>query len=179
MRAEGATDGIWRVRCEGPASRGIAYTTRPAEWPGRPVLAAAGKGAVPVEGQPATADHLAVSRSVWRYLTLPGIVETDLRDHALRLGTEVVMWPNLDEFDLLIRLDRKSWRIDAKAWAPRLRSRRLLAGDPPGQRLEIVIPDHQRPTCSALNDMIAGRRMTARTVSSMKSLLDRAARDAR
>jgi hypothetical protein len=180
MRAEAATGGVWRVRCEAHSARGVSYTTRPADWHSRPALAAAGKNAGAVEGQPATAEHLAVSRPVWRYVTLPGLVETDLRDHALRLGAEVIMWPNLDEFDLLIRLGRRSWRIDAKAWAsPVALGQALQDGDPPGQPLEIVIPDHQRPACSALNDMIADRRMTARTVSSMKNVLSRAARDPR
>ena len=180
MRAEPTTGGVWRVACEAHAARGIAYTTSPADWPGRPVLAAAGKKADDVEGQHATPDHLAVSRSVWRYVTLPGIMEADLRDHARRLGADVVMWPNLDEFDLLIQLGVKSWRIDAKAWAsPVALAQALLAGEPPGQQLEIVIPDHQRPACAAVNDMLAGRRMTARTLSGMKRLLEQATREAR
>lgn len=180
MRAEAATGGVWRVACEAHAARGIAYTTSPADWPGRPVLAAAGRRAGKVEGQPATADHLAVSRPVWRYVTLPGIMETDLRDHARRLGADVSMWPNLDEFDLHIQLGRNVWRIDAKAWAsPVALAHALLAGEPPGQHLEIVIPDHQRPACAAINDMLAGRRMTARTLSGMKRLLGQAAREAR
>lgn len=180
MRMEAATGGVWRVRCEAHAARGIAYTTRPADWSGRPALAAAGKQASEVEGQPATADHLAVSRAVWRYVTLPGIVETDLRNHAQQLGAEVAMWPNLDEFDLLIVLGGKSWRVDAKAWAsPAALAQALLAAEPPRQHLEIVIPDHQRSACAALNDMLAGRHMTARTVSDMRRLLERAARGAR
>lgn len=180
MRAEAATGGVWRVACEAHAARGIAYTTRPADWPGRPVLAAAGRHAGKVEGQPATADHLAVSRPVWRYVTLPGIMETDLRDHARQLGADVSMWPNLDEFDLHIQLGGNVWRIDAKAWAsPVALAHALLACEPPGQHLEIVIPDHQRPACAAINDMFAGRRMTARTLSGMKRLLERAAREAR
>ena len=90
------------------------------------------------------------------------------------------MWPNLDELDLVISLGRETWRIDAKAWAsPVALAQALLAGEPPSQHLHIVIPDHQRPACSALNDMIAGRRMTARTASGMKRLLDQAARGAR
>jgi hypothetical protein len=180
MRAEPAAGGVWRVACEAHAARGIAYTTSPADWPGRPVLAAAGRHAGKVEGQPATADHLAVSRPVWRYVTLPGAMEADLRDHARRLGADVSMWPNLDEFDLHIQLGRNVWRIDAKAWAsPVALAHALLAGEPPDQHLEIVIPDHQRPACAAINDMLAGRRMTARTLSGMKRLLDRAAREAR
>jgi hypothetical protein len=179
MRAEPATGGVWRVACEVHAPRGIAYTTCPADWPGRPVLAAAGKHAVEVEGQPATADHLAVSRPVWRYVTLPGIMEIDLRDHARRLGAEVSMWPNLDEFDLHVQLGRNSWRVDAKAWAsPVALVQALLTAAPPGHQLEIVIPDHQRPACAAMNDMLAGRRMTARTLTGMKRVLERAAREA-
>jgi hypothetical protein len=180
MRADAATGGVWRVRCEAHAARGVAYTTRPADWRGRPALAAAGKDAGHVEGQPATADHLAVSRPVWRYVTLPGILETGLRDHAEALGAEVSMWPNLDELDLVIRLGGKTWRIDAKAWAsPVALAQALLASEPPAQLLHIVIPDHQRPARSALNDMLKGRRMTALTARDMKTLLDRAAgRDA-
>jgi len=177
MRAEPTTGGVWRVACEAHAARGIAYTTSPEDWPGRPVLAAAGKHAGKVESQPATVDYLAVARPVWRYVTLPGIMEADLRDHARRLGADVSMWPNLDEFDLHIQLGRNTWRIDAKAWAsPVALAHALLAAEPPGRQLEIVIPDHQRPACAALNDMLAGRRMTARTLSGMKRLLEREAR---
>ena len=180
MRAEPATGGVWRVACEAHAARGIAYTTSPADWPGRPVLAAAGKHAGEVEGHAATADHLAVSRTVWRYVTLPGIMETDLRDYAQRLGANVIMWPNLDEYDLHVELGTNRWRIDAKAWAsPVALAHALLAGEPPGQQLEIVIPDHQRPACTAVNDMLAGRLMTARTLGDMKRQLARAAREAR
>jgi hypothetical protein len=107
-------------------------------------------------------------------------MEIDLRDHARRLGASVSMWPNLDEFDLHVQLGRNTWRIDAKAWAsPVALAQALLASEPPGQQLEIVIPDHQRPACAAVNGMLVGRRMTARTLSSMNRLLERTAREAR
>jgi len=180
MRADTASGGVWRVSCEAHAAEGIIYSAKPAEGAGQPMLAPAGKNADAVEAQPATSEHMAVSRPVWRYVTLPGLMEVGLRDHARHLGAEVIMWPNMDEFDLLIEFGGKSWRVDAKAWAsPLALAQALTDGDPPAHHLEIVVPDRQRPACAALNDMLSGRRMTVRTLSGMKSLLDRAAGGAR
>ena len=145
MRAEAATGGVWRVACEAHAARGIVYATSQADWPER-------QSSLRPGGMPGRWRASPRRRITWqcrgRYggtFTLPGIMETDLRDHARRLGADVSMWPNLDEFDLHIQLGRNVWRIDAKAWAsPVALAHALLAGEPPGQHLEIV----QFPTIS-------------------------------
>jgi hypothetical protein len=46
---------------------------------------------------------MAVSRPVWRFVTLPGALECELRDHAAGLGAEVSMWPDLDSYDVHIQ----------------------------------------------------------------------------
>ena len=180
MRAIQTTGDVWRVSCEAHAARGVSYSARPAGWNGEPALAAAGRHAPSVTGQLATADHLAVACPVWRYITLPGVLEIDLRDYARRLGAEVALWPDLDEYDLLITLGRREWRIDVKAWAsPIALAHALLASELPGEHLDVVIPDHQGPACGAINDVIRSRNMTAMTIRGMKSLLRTAAREAR
>jgi REase associating with pPIWI_RE len=180
MRAEEATGGVWRVSCEADAARGVSYTARPEDWRGEPVLAPAGRHAPRVTGQHASADHFAVSRAVWRYITLPGVLEIGLRDYALKLGADVTLWPHLDEYDLRITIGGRTWRIDVKAWAsPVALARALLAADRPREHLHIVLPDHQTPACPAISDVLRPRNMTVTTMGRMKATLRAAGREAR
>jgi hypothetical protein len=110
------------VQCAAHTHCGIRYSARvDGEAAGPPVLQAAGKGATDVSGLPATAAYMAVSRPVWRFVTLPGVLECELRDHAAGLGAKVTMWPDLDSYDLHIETPARQWRIDAKAWVSPVR----------------------------------------------------------
>lgn len=55
---------------------------------------------------------------VHRYGTLPGLWEIQLAEALTKLGVRVTLWPNIDEFDLLVEFSRKvRWAIDVKDWS--------------------------------------------------------------
>jgi len=73
---------------EAQARSGISYTCHSDESGDHaPVLQPAGPHASKVKGQPATPQSHAVSPVICRYVTLPGILECDLRDHARACST--------------------------------------------------------------------------------------------
>lgn len=60
----------------------------------------------------------AVNPGVHQYGTLPGIWELNLAEELSKLGVRVTLWPEIDEFDLLVELPRKlKWAIDFKDWS--------------------------------------------------------------
>lgn len=169
---------ITTVQCEAHAHRGIRYTARPdGRDAGSPVLQAAGKNAPDVSGQPATAAYMAVSRAVWRFVTLPGVLECELRDHAAEQGAKVAMWPDRDSYDVHIKTPARQWRIDAKAWTSPVRLLDALRERPPQERpLYIVLPDHQRPACRALNEALRPHGFIVRTAAQIKNEVSKAMR---
>jgi hypothetical protein len=124
---------------------------------------------------PATADHLALGRTTWRYVTLPGLLEYELRDHARSLGARVTMWPHKDRYDLKITLGPRVWRVDAKAWASVTKLGDALKDtDPAEPGLIIVIPDHQRNSRELLQQMIGRRGYRVLTASGLTAEVDQA-----
>jgi hypothetical protein len=60
----------------------------------------------------------AVTPGVHRYGTIPGIWEIHLAETLTKLGIRVTLWPEIDEFDLLVEFGRKvRWAIDVKDWS--------------------------------------------------------------
>ena len=169
------------VQCEAHAPRGIRYTARAGRPDGGPpALQPAGKEAPDVSGQPATAAYMAVSRAVWRFVTLPGVLECELRDHAAGLGAQVAMWPGRDSYDVHIKIRTREWRIDAKAWASPVKLLDVLKEHPPQERpLYIVLPDHQRPACRALSEALGPHGLIVRTASQLKAEVSKEARRSR
>jgi hypothetical protein len=172
---------IATVQCEAHAPRGIRYTAR-ADAPdnGPPTLQPSGKGVPDAPGQSATASYMAVSRAVWRFVTLPGVLECELRDHAEGLGAQVSMWPERDSYDVQIKTGTREWRIDAKAWASPVKLLDALKDHPPGERpLYIVLPDHQRPACRALEEALRTHGFIVRTAAQLKAEVSKEARRSR
>jgi REase associating with pPIWI_RE/pPIWI_RE three-gene island domain Y len=60
-----------------------------------------------------------VKPGVHRYGTIPGIWELDLANALNEIGVHSVkLWPEIDEFDLLVEFSKKNrWAIDVKDWA--------------------------------------------------------------
>lgn len=172
---------VTTVRCDAHGYRGIRYTAVGDEQDGGPpVLQPAGKNAPDISGQPVTADAMAVSRAVWRFVTLPGVLECELRDHAAGLGAKVTMWPDLDSYDVHIETPSQQWRIDAKAWVSPVRLLDTLRERPPRERpLYIVLPDHQRPACRALNEALRPHGFIVRIAAQIKSEVSKAIRENR
>jgi hypothetical protein len=60
----------------------------------------------------------AVTPGVHRYGTLPGIWEIQLAETLTKMGVRVTLWPEIDEFDLLVEFSKKvRWAIDVKDWS--------------------------------------------------------------
>jgi REase associating with pPIWI_RE/pPIWI_RE three-gene island domain Y len=59
-----------------------------------------------------------VTPGVHRYGTLPGIWEIQLAEALMKMGVRVTLWPEIDEFDLLVEFSKKiRWAIDVKDWS--------------------------------------------------------------
>jgi len=167
---------VREVRCEAHARDGVIYTCNPDRMANRaPRLQPAGAAATPVRAVPATADHLALGRTTWRYVTLPGLLECELRDHARLLGARVTMWPHKDRYDLKITLGPRVWKVDAKAWASVTKLADALKDtDPAEPGLIIVIPDHQRNSRELLQKMIGQRGYRVLTASGLTAEVEEA-----
>ena len=59
-----------------------------------------------------------VTPGIHRYGTLPGLWELKLAEALTKLGVRVTLWPEIDEFDLLVEFSKKvRWAIDVKDWS--------------------------------------------------------------
>lgn len=59
-----------------------------------------------------------VTLGVHRYGTIPGLWELQLAETLTQLGVRVTLWPEIDEFDLLVEFSKKvRWAIDVKDWS--------------------------------------------------------------
>jgi hypothetical protein len=164
------------VRCEAHAPRGVHYrrTSNPA-GAGPPELVGTGKKATPVQGLPASTEHLALARPVWRYGVLPTLMELHLRNEVADLPhVTVEMWPGElrpDEYDLHITVAvpgrrTQHFRVDAKAWESVVAlGNALMEREPPPYPLTIVLPDHQDRERHYLATRLRGRRITVTTLS--------------
>ncbi|WP_245812020.1 hypothetical protein [Actinophytocola xinjiangensis] len=171
------TGRLTEIRCEAHSRHGVTYscvTDSRGDTP--PHLHRVGRKAKAVEGRPATKEALAVSRVVWRYVTLPGLMEIELRDHAVKLGADVEMWPHQDRYDLRIALNGQVWRLDAKAWASPMALGEALSGTTPAApRLIVVVPDHQRSSLTLLRTMLKDSGYQVDTIRGVKKQLNVAA----
>ncbi|MDT0300606.1 restriction endonuclease-related protein [Streptomonospora wellingtoniae] len=166
------------VRCKAHGRDGVSYTSD-ATTEGVPRARPAGPRAEEVEALPATAEYLAVTPTVWRYVTLPGVLECRLRDVALSYGASVEMWPHKDRYDLRIELGDCTWRVDAKAWASIValgESLRPGGEDEADTSLTIVIPDYQRTERELLHNMISGYGYRVLTATGLERQIAKEAR---
>lgn len=164
MRAQRAVEGVVSVRCDAHGDEGVHYTCRPGRGEEMPQLEGAGWAAGEARGFPIGGDFLAVSRPVWRYIVLPGQMETALRDAVAGPGVDVAMYPEYDAYDLKILAGppcvAREWRVDAKAWSSPdaladalTKSRRW----PEGVQLTIVVPHRQWSELPAMWGRLSGR----------------------
>ncbi|MGW2863288.1 restriction endonuclease-related protein [Streptomyces sp. NPDC001205] len=176
MRAA-RTGAAFDVRCEAHAPRGVHYRCTPPGGNGPGELIATGRAATPVTALPASSEHLALSRAVWRYGTLPVLLELQMRDLLGGLPyVEVHMWPGQvqpDEYDLHITASppgrrRRHWRVDAKAWASVAALGKALRDRPTVLKgLTIVLPDHQDSERHLLSAYVRDRGLKVMTVSGL------------
>lgn len=179
------------VRCEAHRARGVHYrvSLEPVTPGLAPFLVGTGSRSEPVAGLPASSEHLALSRPVWRYGVLPTLLEIELRDALEGLEyVRVEMWPGdprPDEYDLKIIIALpgrrvRILRVDAKAWeSVGALASALLEKDPKPYLLCIVLPDHQGPEVEFLKQRLAGRRVTVTTATRLVARVRKLAGGAR
>ncbi|MEV6227448.1 hypothetical protein AB0L88_06120 [Saccharopolyspora shandongensis] len=113
-------------------------------------------GAVP-EPQP-TDHHVALTRGVWRWTTIPGLIEVALHRALISRGLHAELWPDLDTYDLHVDLEvsdggTRAYRIDVKDFtssvllAKKIRSDEGDAGDANW----LVVPDYRASTVPMLS----------------------------
>ncbi|WP_415940124.1 hypothetical protein [Streptomyces sp. 039-1] len=108
---------------------------------------------LPVEG------YVALPYPLWLWVTLPGLLEVELRDRLVILGAQVRLWPFGDAYDLDVVRPRPSrvWRVDVKTWADPYGLAQKLREEPEGPgELCFVVPEHLRGYLPLLRRVVRG-----------------------
>ncbi|MFJ1936720.1 hypothetical protein ACIOGZ_29180 [Kitasatospora sp. NPDC088160] len=108
---------------------------------------------IPVEG------HVALPYALWLWVTLPGLLEVELRDRLVAMGAEVRLWPFGDAYDLHVTVPGRSmsWRVDVKTWADPYGLAQKLRESPEGPgKLCFVVPEHLRGYLPVLRRGVLG-----------------------
>lgn len=126
----------------------VPAASAPPVPPGNPsVLFPHVKGHVP---EPVPVDgHKALTRGVWRYTTVPGLVEVALFNALDERGLKPVLWPDLDAYDLHVEAgtgaEKTVFRVDLKDYSsPLLLAQKIQAdeGDAGGAEW-LAVPDYR------------------------------------
>ncbi|MCF4123027.1 hypothetical protein L1785_18790 [Antribacter sp. KLBMP9083] len=128
---------------------------------------------VPTLGDPPRAlpvdDHRALARGVWRYTTVPGLIELALHDRLKERGLGVDLWPGLDLFDLRITVlgggpgPDDGVKVDVKDYTSGMTLGQLVhsqEGDKGGAEV-LVVPDHRADQVPLLQNVCAKYGMRA------------------
>ncbi|MGW7529799.1 restriction endonuclease-related protein [Streptomyces sp. NPDC054783] len=147
MRATYRPNGVVDVECEDERHSllGARYRAEPTAVVGWRLAPCGELRTVPellsVEG------YVALPYALWLWVTLPGLLEVELRDRLVALGAEVRLWPFGDAYDLHVARPGRSraWRVDVKTWADPYGLAQKLREDPEGpSELCFVVPEHLR-----------------------------------
>ncbi|GAA0983039.1 hypothetical protein GCM10009555_053970 [Acrocarpospora macrocephala] len=94
-------------------------------------------------------DHVALTRGVWRWTTVPGLVEVAMYEALKARGLKPELWPDLDAYDLLVEVGsgrhKTTFRIDLKDYShPILLAQKIQAdeGDAGGADW-LAVPDYR------------------------------------
>ncbi|MER5905154.1 hypothetical protein ABT150_34590 [Streptomyces mirabilis] len=130
---------------------------------------------VPVEG------HKALTRGVWRWTTVPGLVEIALYDALAARGLSPVLWPELDAYDLHVEVGRgreaAEFRIDVKDYTSAiLLAKKVQAdGGDKGGAEWLVVPDYRASSLELLTSVSREFGMKAATAGGIGALICRKA----
>lgn len=92
-------------------------------------------------------------RGIWRYTLLPGLVELALeRALGALSNVHVELWPQFDQYDLLVEHSSAVYRVDVKDWSDPSLLARHLREHPPAENVVIVLPDHRRSQVAVLRE---------------------------
>ncbi|WP_228183852.1 hypothetical protein [Streptomyces anulatus] len=159
MRATFRPNGVVDVECEDERHSllGARYRAEPTAAEGWDLVPCGELRAVPemlpVEG------YVALPYALWLWVTLPGLLEVELRDRLVALGAEVRLWPFGDAYDLHVTRSGRSraWRVDVKTWADPYGLAEKLREDPEGPgELCFVVPEHLRGYLPLLRRVVRG-----------------------
>ncbi|MFI8991584.1 hypothetical protein ACIG63_42595 [Streptomyces antimycoticus] len=124
---------------------------------------------LPVEG------HKALSRGVWRWTTVPGLVEIALFDALSLRGLPVELWPELDAYDLRVTAgpDGAEFRIDVKDYTSAiLLAKKVQAdGGDRGGAEWLVVPDYRASSLELLGTVAGEFGMKSAAASGLGQLI--------
>lgn len=135
------------------------------------VLFADVAGRVP-EPRPAEG-HKALTRGVWRWTTIPGLVEVGLFRALADRGLKPELWPDLDAYDLHVEVAGTSFRIDVKDYSnPLLLGKKIQAdeGDAGGAEW-LVVPDFRPSSVPVLTTVCAEFGLRVATAGAMGEMI--------
>jgi hypothetical protein len=180
-----------RVACSYAEHRraGASYTCRAAA-DRAPRLVSQHSRQLPV--RPGRANRIkALRRPVWRYVTIPGLLELALAETLREVGAQVALWPNLDEYDLHITLTQtpttqalasqattREWTVDVKDWRSAHQLAAALRAEPPNAQW-IVIPDHKAADLALLRRVLRPAGVHVATASGLRHAVHEAMRGRR
>lgn len=177
MRATYRPNGVVEVECEDERHSllGARYRAEPSAVEGRS-LAPCGElrtvpELLPVEG------YVALPYALWLWVTLPGLLEVELRDRLVALGAEVRLWPFGDAYDLHVTRPgcSRAWRVDVKTWADPYGLAQKLREEPEGSGgLCFVVPEHLRGYLPLLRRVVRGGGARVLTDADLVAEVERA-----
>ncbi|NUV62577.1 hypothetical protein G6W55_23230 [Streptomyces sp. CAI-85] len=126
---------------------------------------------VPVEG------HKALARGVWRWTTVPGLVEVALFDALSERGLSVALWPELDAYDLQVAAGqgagRTEFRIDVKDYTSALLLAKKIQADggDRGGAEWLVVPDYRESSLDLVGTVAGEFGLKTTTASGIGELI--------
>ncbi|MEV4252728.1 hypothetical protein AB0J52_06115 [Spirillospora sp. NPDC049652] len=99
--------------------------------------------ALPAEGS------VCVAQAVWRFVVVPGASELRIAESLGKLGADVELWPQMDAYDLRVRVRGEELRFDVKEYRSPHRLIAALRDRPPSGRVRVLLPrthEHQAET---------------------------------
>jgi hypothetical protein len=130
---------------------------------------------IPVEG------HKALTRGVWRWTTIPGLVEVALYQALDSRGLKPLLWPDLDAYDVHVEVGtgtrKRTFRIDLKDYtSPVLLARKIQAdGGDAGGAQWLVLPDYRAPSVPLLTTVCREFGLNVATAGQIGALACQAA----
>lgn len=118
---------------------------------------------------------------VWRWTTVPGLVEIALHDALAARGLGPVLWPELDAYDLHVEVGRgreaAAFRIDIKDYTSAiLLAKKVQAdGGDKGGAEWLVVPDYRASSLQLLGSVSREFGMKAATAGGIGALICRKA----
>ena len=67
-------------------------------------------------------------------------------------GVSVTLWPNLDQYDLLIQIGESQLKIDVKDWSNAFALAKAISNDRNTESLIYVVPDDRRQQVKILQE---------------------------